>query len=50
MAEPAGPIPPAMASRAGTQPREVKVPELRARLRADGVDFEVQDREQKGLA
>jgi succinate dehydrogenase/fumarate reductase flavoprotein subunit len=30
-------------------PRDLKVPELQARLRADGVNFNVGDREQKGL-
>jgi hypothetical protein len=39
----------AMASQARTQPRDVKVRELRDRLRAEGVNFEVQDREQKDL-
>jgi hypothetical protein len=39
----------AMASQARIQPREVKVPELRRRLQADGVDFEIRDREQKSL-
>jgi hypothetical protein len=39
----------AMASKAGIVPREVKVRELQARLRADGVSFEVEDREQKNL-
>ncbi len=40
----------ALASQAGILPRDVKVPELRDRLRADGVSFEVRDREQKNLA
>ena len=39
----------AMASRARIQPREVKVRELQERLRADGVNFAVEDREQKHL-
>jgi ribulose 1,5-bisphosphate synthetase/thiazole synthase len=39
----------AMASKAGILPRDVKVRELQARLRADGVSFEVEDREQKNL-
>lgn len=39
----------AMASQAGIQPRDVKVRELQQRLRADGVSFELQDREQKDL-
>jgi glycine/D-amino acid oxidase-like deaminating enzyme len=39
----------AMAAQAKALPRDVKVRELRDRLRADGVDFEVQDREQKDL-
>ena len=38
-----------MASQARIQPRDVKVRELRDRLRAEGVNFEVQDREQKYL-
>jgi len=39
----------AMASQARIEPREVKVQELRERLRAEGVSFEVMDREQKEL-
>jgi hypothetical protein len=39
----------AMAAAKGIQPREVKVSELRDKLRGDGVSFEVQDREQKAL-
>ena len=39
----------ALASLAGIQPREVKVRELRDRLRADGVNFDLPDREQKDL-
>jgi hypothetical protein len=38
-----------MAAQAKALPRDVKVRELRDRLRADGVDFEVPDREQKEL-
>lgn len=39
----------AMAAAAGITPREVKVPELQARLRSDGVSFDVADRDQPGL-
>ena len=39
----------AMASKAALQPRELKVAGLRDRLRADGVNFDVEDREQKNL-
>jgi hypothetical protein len=39
----------AMAAAKGIQPREVKVSDLRDKLRTDGVSFEVQDREQKAL-
>ena len=40
----------AMAAQAGIQPRGVKVRELQDRLRADGVNFNLPDREQKDLA
>ena len=40
----------AMAVKAGKLPRDLKVSEIRDRLRADGVTFEVQDRAQKTLA
>jgi succinate dehydrogenase/fumarate reductase flavoprotein subunit len=39
----------AMSAQKGILPRELKVPELQARLRADGVDFNVGNREQQGL-
>jgi hypothetical protein len=39
----------AMAAKAGITPREVKVPDLQARLRADGVPFEIAERDQPGL-
>ena len=40
----------AMAAKAGVAPRDLKVREIQDRLRADGVSFDVGDREQKGLA
>jgi hypothetical protein len=33
----------------GIQPRDLKVSDIQARLRADGVSFDVGDREQKNL-
>ena len=39
----------AMAAKKDCLPRELKVPELQDALRADGVTFDVSDREQKGL-
>jgi len=39
----------AMSAGKKMMPRELKVAELQERLRADGVDFEVGDREQKAL-
>jgi hypothetical protein len=39
----------AMSAQKGILPRELKVPELQARLRADGVDFNVGDRDQQGM-
>jgi ribulose 1,5-bisphosphate synthetase/thiazole synthase len=39
----------AMAAKKGIVPRELKVQELQERLRADGVSFDVEDREQKDL-
>ncbi|MFB3777686.1 MAG: FAD-dependent oxidoreductase [Bryobacteraceae bacterium] len=39
----------ALAAQKGIVPRELKVPELQARLRADGVNFNVGDRDQPGL-
>jgi len=39
----------AMAAQKNILPREVKVPELQAKLRADGVSFDIGDREQVGL-
>jgi ribulose 1,5-bisphosphate synthetase/thiazole synthase len=39
----------AMSAKKGIPPRELKVPELQDRLRADGVSFDVPDREQTGL-
>jgi hypothetical protein len=39
-----------MAVKAGKLPRDLKVGEIRDRLRADGVTFEVQDRAQETLA
>jgi ribulose 1,5-bisphosphate synthetase/thiazole synthase len=39
----------AMAAQARVQPRELKVPEIQARLRADGVSFDLHDRDQRGL-
>jgi len=39
----------AMAAKKGCLPRELKVAELQDALRADGVAFDVPDREQKGL-
>jgi succinate dehydrogenase/fumarate reductase flavoprotein subunit len=39
----------AMAVKAGVTPRELKAAAIRDRLRADGVSFEVGDRDQKGL-
>jgi succinate dehydrogenase/fumarate reductase flavoprotein subunit len=40
----------ALSAKAGIMPRELKAPQLRDRLRADGVSFDLRDREQKGLA
>jgi succinate dehydrogenase/fumarate reductase flavoprotein subunit len=40
----------AMAAKAGIMPRELKAAAIQEKLRADGVSFEVGDREQKGLA
>ena len=39
----------ALSARKGIVPRELKVAEVQARLRADGVDLEVKDRDQKNL-
>ena len=39
----------AIASRKGIMPREVNTGELRDKLRADGVNFDIKDREQKQL-
>lgn len=39
----------AMCAKQGIPPRELKVHELQDRLRADGVSFDVPDREQTGL-
>jgi succinate dehydrogenase/fumarate reductase flavoprotein subunit len=39
----------AMAAKKGILPRDLKVRELQDRLRADGVSFEVEDRDQKNL-
>jgi ribulose 1,5-bisphosphate synthetase/thiazole synthase len=39
----------ALCAQKGIQPREIKVRELQARLRSDGVNLEPQDREQKAL-
>jgi hypothetical protein len=39
----------ALCARRGVMPRELKVSEVQARLRADGVDLEVKDRDQKNL-
>jgi len=39
----------AMSAQKGILPRELKVPELQAKLRADGVNFNVGDRDQPGL-
>jgi ribulose 1,5-bisphosphate synthetase/thiazole synthase len=40
----------ALSAKAGILPRELKVAQLRDRLRADGVSLDLRDREQKGLA
>jgi len=40
----------ALSAKAAILPRELKVAQLRDRLRADGVSFDLRDREQKGLA
>jgi len=40
----------ALSAKAGILPRELKAAQLRDRLRADGVNFDLRDREQKGLA
>lgn len=40
----------AMAAKAGVLPRDLKARDIQQRLRADGVSFEVGDREQKALA
>jgi ribulose 1,5-bisphosphate synthetase/thiazole synthase len=39
----------ALSARKGIMPRELKISEVQARLRADGVDLEVKDRDQKNL-
>jgi hypothetical protein len=39
----------AMSAGRGIQPRDLKVSELQARLRAEGVSFDVGDRDQKNL-
>jgi hypothetical protein len=39
----------ALSAQKGIVPRELKVPDLQARLRADGVNFNVGDRDQPGL-
>ncbi len=39
----------ALSAQKGIMPRELKVPELQARLRADGVNFNVGNRDQQGL-
>jgi succinate dehydrogenase/fumarate reductase flavoprotein subunit len=40
----------ALASKAGVSPREIKAATIQDKLRADGVNFEIGDREQKTLA
>jgi len=39
-----------MAVKAGVMPRELKAAAIQERLRADGVSFDVGDRDQSGLA
>ena len=39
----------ALSAQKNIVPRDLKVPDLQARLRADGVNFNLGDREQKGL-
>ena len=38
-----------LAAKIGIQPREVKITEIQDALRADGVNLDPQEREQKGL-
>jgi hypothetical protein len=39
----------ALSAQKNIVPRDLKVPELQAKLRADGVNFNLGDRDQKGL-
>jgi hypothetical protein len=39
----------ALCAQKGVQPREIKVPELQARLRGEGVNLELKDRDQEAL-
>jgi hypothetical protein len=40
----------ALSAKAGVAPRDLKVRAIQDKLRADGVNLDVGDREQKGLA